>query len=166
MEPPEACVIADTGPLVALARLDGLPWLAELFHRVLIPGSVWAEATVHKHKPEVPALQDRFRSDPRFEVVADVVDARCERYSLGAGEKAAIGVALQRSCAVLLDDREARIAARALDLRVVGTLGVLAMAKRRKLIPKIAPLIRKLRSSGYFLGESLVRETLAAAGEN
>lgn len=165
MESPEGCVVADTGPLLALARLDGLGWLAELFGRVLIPNSVWAEATLRTDKPEVPKLQQYLKSDTRFSIVADVLDARCDAQSLDVGERAAIGLALHRSCVVLLDDRQARTEARALDLRVIGTLGVLAMAKQKGRISKIAPLIRQLRRSGYFLGDSLVRETLLATGE-
>ena len=36
-------VVADTGPLLALARINGLDWLPALFGEVLVPAAVLAE---------------------------------------------------------------------------------------------------------------------------
>ena len=39
------------------------------------------------------------------------------------------------------------------------------MAKRHGSLDEVAPIVRKLRGSGYFLGTALVRETLRICGE-
>ncbi|WP_162932314.1 DUF3368 domain-containing protein [Solimonas sp. K1W22B-7] len=161
----EACVVADTGPLLALARLDGLPWLAHAFNQVLIPESVWAETQFYPDRADAEQLRSSIPSDPRFEIRADVPAPTLDQLSLGLGERSAIGLALQTGARVLLDDRDARTVARGLGLKLVGTLGVLLLAKRHGQVGQVAPLLRKLRDSGYFLSEALIRETLRAAGE-
>jgi hypothetical protein len=51
-------VVADAGPLIALARLDRLGLLAELFQQVQVPRIVLAECGAH------PALEDARRFWP------------------------------------------------------------------------------------------------------
>jgi len=66
---------------------------------------------------------------------------------------------------VLTDDQGARSHAESLGLPVAGTLGVLVRAKRRGLVPAVAPLIDVLRGSGQRFGSHVVEQALAAAGE-
>lgn len=162
----EGCIVADTGPLLALARLDGLKWLPELFGSVLIPQSVLDEALYHPDKPDARQITNALASDERFRICADVGDPRLEQEPLDRGERSAISLALQGLHRVLLDDREARIVARGLNLPVVGTLGVLILARHRGKIDAVAPLIRKLTDSGYYLGPALIEATLRAVSEH
>lgn len=39
-------IVADSSPLIALALIDQLELLRELFDRVLLPPAVWDEVTV------------------------------------------------------------------------------------------------------------------------
>mgnify|MGYP006306647787 CR=1 FL=1 len=66
---------------------------------------------------------------------------------------------------VVLDDREARRCARALGLRVIGTLGIVGRAKERGLIGRAAPLIRQLREKGLYATDDLVESLLNEIGE-
>ena len=52
-------VIADSGPLIALARIDKLSLIPSLYHRVKLPGAVWREVTqgVAERKPGAEAIQ-------------------------------------------------------------------------------------------------------------
>ncbi len=63
---------------------------------------------------------------------------KCSRLSetrLGAGERAVIAYALARGGLIVgLDDRRARVAAEALGVRVIGTIGVLLRAKTRAIL--------------------------------
>jgi predicted nucleic acid-binding protein len=56
--------------------------------------------------------------------------------------------------------------ARALDLRVIGTLGVLLAAKRRALVPQLRPLLDRLVAQSFFIGPELYAELLHLAEES
>ncbi len=43
----ESVVVADSGPLIALARIAQLGLLPQLCSRILVPPAVWDEVTVH-----------------------------------------------------------------------------------------------------------------------
>jgi uncharacterized protein len=62
--------------------------------------------------------------------------------NLHAGESEAITLALERRCdAIILDDKMARETAGRLGLRVIGTLGLLILAKEKGVVSEIRPLI-------------------------
>ena len=46
-------------------------------------------------------------------------------------------------------------------MKVKGTLAIVILAKKRKLVPAAADLIRSLRAAGFRLDEQLVRQVLA-----
>lgn len=88
-----------------------------------------------------------------------------EALGLQAGERAAIGRALQIGAALLADDMAARVVAANCSLVVMGTLGVLVRAKRLGLLAAVAPAIKHLRASGHYLGPGSIARALALAGE-
>jgi len=51
------------------------------------------------------------------------------------------------------------------DVPVIGTVGVLVLAKRNGLVPLAKPLLEKLAASGYFLGAEILAAALIASGE-
>ncbi|MSQ01344.1 MAG: DUF3368 domain-containing protein [Myxococcales bacterium] len=50
-------------------------------------------------------------------------------------------------------------------MAVIGTLGVLAGAKRSGAIDRVAPVVQALRVDGFWLSESLVIAFLSPVGE-
>ncbi|MCF7987013.1 MAG: DUF3368 domain-containing protein [Methylovulum sp.] len=52
------------------------------------------------------------------------------------------------------------------NLEVMGSLGVLLLAKQKGLITLIKPYINRLRSSDIFISESLLEKILAIANES
>jgi predicted nucleic acid-binding protein len=154
--------VSDTGPLIALARLDRLPLLAALFSRILVPEAVLDECTA---RPElVDAERIRRACDDRQLTVctAEPISAA----HLGRGERSAIGKALELQAALLADDLAARRQAAELGLTTIGTLGVLVWAKRRALLPQVRPVVEQLRAGGYWLSDEALRAALRAAGES
>jgi uncharacterized protein len=87
--------------------------------------------------------------------------------ALDIGEEAALALAVaQGADLILLDDRAARDAARALHLKHIGVVGVLLAAKSRGLIPLIKPILDDLRAvAGFRLAEAVYQAALRAAGE-
>ena len=127
MSRPEAAV-ADAGPLIHLDELSRLNVL-DVYSKVWVPGVVARETDHHR-----PGWQDRAPDNiERVEVAPDNVNAL--RAALGtkldAGELESLAFwQSHRDASLLCDDLEARVAARELGARVIGTLGILIMAAR------------------------------------
>lgn len=87
--------------------------------------------------------------------------------TLHVGESAAIALALQIPGSILvIDETDARRAAARLGLRVVGTVGILLRAKEQRLIEKVEPYLRALRTKAHFwLSNDLYNHALIVAGE-
>lgn len=157
-------IVADAGPLIAFTRLEKLHILPQLFTQVLVPEEVVQECTCKMNASEGPfilqALEEKLlmRSQP-------VVDSEVD-YDLGPGETSAIILALNRHAALLLNDRIARRTAQRLRIRVIGSVGVLVLAKRKGLLPSIKPSLDRLLDTGYFLSRELIAATLAICEEN
>jgi Domain of unknown function (DUF3368) len=60
----------------------------------------------------------------------------------------------------VIDDREARAAARALGVRLIGTLGVVILARWEGRIPAAASVIADLRRAGLHLDDELLQQAL------
>lgn len=160
-----ALLVADSGPIIALARLQ-LLWLpARLERELLVTGSVWTEVTRAPARGELPMLQAALSSG-WLTVLPDtgLTDARLAAVQLDEGELAALSLALQRGAAVLIDELRGRTVAAQLGLDVVGTLGLLLIARERGLVGSLRPLVELLKGSGYFLAHRLVSHVLANEG--
>ena len=161
--PPSAIsvVVSDSGPLIALGRLDKVAILGGVFREVQVPRAVLAECLRQPELPDARAIQAAVGSGVLL--LCDAVPIRED--GLGAGESAAIGRALEIGAALLADDLAARRHAADVGLAVIGTLGVLVRAKQLQLLPAVLPLIEQLRASGHRLSPSAITDALRAAGE-
>jgi predicted nucleic acid-binding protein len=81
------------------------------------------------------------------------------------GEAEAIALAAEKRWRIVLDDRRARDLAQRMNLKVIGTIGILVRAKRAGLLPWITPVVNDLVEKGFHLSEELKREALRLAGE-
>ena len=81
---------------------------------------------------------------------------------LGLGEAEAITFAYEKDCIVAIDDRVARKKANSLGLKVIGTIGILIMAKNRGLINnrKFLEAIISLRQRGFHISEKIFKKLI------
>ena len=88
-------------------------------------------------------------------------------HSLGRGEAEAVILAVENPGALLLmDDRRGRLAALNMGVNVIGTLGILLVAKKKGFLPVIAPEIERLQTQiGFRIREDLKVRVLQEAGE-
>lgn len=160
-----ACIVADAGPLIGLARIDQLALLRGLFSAVIVPQLVFVECVQAGDKPGATAIRkaaeagwlDVRSSQPGVELLRPA--------NLGIGEVAAIALALELASMVLMDDKLGRTFARRAGLTVIGTGGILLAAKATRLIPSVRPALSELLSAGYHLSDDLVKRILELAGE-
>lgn len=159
------CLAADTGPLIALAHLQRLDLPGQILGQLMVPETVYLEATFLPLKPGALAIRAA-RDNGWLEIVADqpLSDAPIPSL-LGEGERQAMALALSMSAPLLMDDAQARRAARRLGLAVAGTCGLLLKAKQHGAVPALAPLLATLDKAGYFIAPALRDAVLKKAGE-
>jgi predicted nucleic acid-binding protein len=122
------------------------------------------ECLADPRQPDVRAID----AGPNSGLLARVPDPETsERVFavLDAGESAAIGLALQRSVAVLIDEELGRRIVANLGVTVIGIAGVLLAAKRRGLIEAVGPILDAFTANGHRFPAHLVRAVLVTAGE-
>ena len=156
-------IIADAGPLIAFARLHQIGLLPQIFGRVLVTDIVFRECAGRSDFPESALVHEAITrkqlelcTAPDFSAFAQKIDA---------GEASAIAVAIDFGCGVLMDDKAGRRMATNAGVPVIGTVGVLVLAKRKRLVPLAKPLLENLAASGYFLSAEIIAAALIASGE-
>lgn len=162
-------VLADAGPIIALATIDRLDILNVLPTPILVTPEVMSEITRPPGKPGEQAILEAFRAG-LIEVVQE--GNRFAYSNLHAGEAETLSAASRLGAAILLDDGAARgflkrnkhlprtVAAH------IDTVGLLLLAKRAKAVAEIKPLLDELIRTGYTMTSSLYRDALKSAGES
>lgn len=155
-------VVADASALLALAACDGLHLLDALFQTVQVPRAVLRECTV-PGKPEAERLAG-YLCDKVVEI--DLAEFVIAAAGIGQGELEAMALYKRlQADHLLIDDRRARKVATFNGIAVIGSLGVLLLAKDKGLVPAIRPLIEAIQNAGIYLGEQLVAQALQLADE-
>ena len=160
-------VVADTSPLIALARIGELDLLRRLYGRVAVPAAVEAELAIGSDRPGARMLEAALVAGwLSVQPVSDRAPGPDLSLLLGPGEAEAIVLAEERQARLLLiDDARGRRTARRRGIPVAGVAGVLLAAKSRGEIAAVGPILRRLSEAGYRLSPRLVAEVFAAAGE-
>lgn len=122
-------VVSDSGPLISLMKAAKLDLLRELYGEIRIPEAVYAELTGNTRYAKEAEL---IRSCSFVQVVAvgerKAVDILRRASGLDLGESEAIVYADDMKADILLMEEEAgRRIARAMGLRVRGSLGILLL---------------------------------------
>jgi predicted nucleic acid-binding protein len=130
--------------------------LKDLFGRVLVPTSVWKEATAHR---SLPGASSVLQADWLEVVSAPLVKTRPEFSGLALhdGERDGLELALELSADLFLsDDQDAVRAARAVEVPVLGSVGVLIRAKDKGLIEAVLPQLIAMQSQGFWMSKRFV----------
>lgn len=154
-------IVVNTGPIIAFTRADALDILVRLPLEFICPPQVEDEIKTGA------ALGRPFRWPEALRVIAlsNPLDPMA-RAILDTGEAAVIQLALEQGIEwVCMDDRKGRRAALAVGLKVVGSLGLLVMAKKLGIVPEIRPIIDRLMSEGQWYHGDLLQQVLRAVGE-
>ena len=159
-------IVADAGPLIAFGRLNKIFILSETLGSILVPETVIRECTADPSRSGAKAIQCAI-DDKTITIQADFKNNESMELSvlLGPGETAAIKLARKLSCGLLIDEKLARGVAAKLHLKIIGSVGVLLLAKRKNIIAEILPIINDLKKVGYYLSDKIIQEAAIIAGE-
>ncbi|MGH2558913.1 MAG: DUF3368 domain-containing protein [Thermomicrobiales bacterium] len=149
-------VIADASALIALDDIGLLGRLAPLFIECLIPPAVAQEIAPTVRRPAWVTVRS----------LTGTPDTRVLQAGLGPGETEVLRLALELGTyTVIVDERAARRLAVSLGLPLIGTVGLLARAKRQGIISAVRPNIEALVRSGFYASSGLIDRVLREAGE-
>ena len=159
-------VVSDSSPLIHLSQIGRLNLLKDLFRELLIPPALYHEVVIEgRGRPGSEEVREA--SWIRVVKIRNIHLKKLLQFLLDEGESEVIVLALEVNAGlVLLDDREARLQAKRLGLRVTGTLGVLLRAKKLGLIKSLREELDKLKETGFRISKSLEEEMLNVAGES
>lgn len=154
----------NTTPIISLSVLGKITLLKDLFDEVYIPKTVRREilrGTKSIGKQEL--LQNTW-------IVSKSVKNNFTKdflFDLDEGEAETIVLAKELEInLVSIDEVLGRKVAKHCGLNLIGTVGILAKAKKHNLIPSVKPELETLTQNGIFLSKRLIEKTLISLGEN
>lgn len=170
MRPATEVWVADSSPLILLSKVGLLPLLPRMATRLVIPGAVLRE--INQGPADDPGRQAILDlvADGSPLVVSPILPPRMAAFGLGAGETEVLAYTWERQEAgervfAILDDQEARTAAQALSLSMIGTAGILIRAKDDGEIESLTPYLRRLRDAGMWISDAFCRQVAQSVGE-
>lgn len=164
-------MLCNSGPLIALGKLNRLDLLADLYGEVRIPRAVYDEVVIQGLAWGAPeALTVRLfwqrHAWPVVDAPEEILSFYVPPVTLDPGETEVLALARTLSAPlVLLDDEVARSEARRLGLRLRGTLGILAHAYRERLLTfgQVELLVQEIAARpDIWIGARLCEQVLAS----
>lgn len=158
-------IVSDTTPISELAKVGYLDLLPQLFNQVIIPQGVFYELQMGEH----PATQ-LVKNLSWLEVIEvnnkQLVEDLQKSSKLDLGESEAIALAEEMEASqLLIDEKAARKVALARKLPLIGTMGILLLAKRRGLLNNVTEVLDLLRQQGTRISDRLYVQVLTLAKE-
>ena len=156
--------VVNSSPLIFLAKINRLDLLNKLFDEVIIPKAVYEEAVLNGKRDKTEIIKNL-----NWIKVEEVKNRRLINFLmnfLDYGESEVIAYAVENNIdLVVLDDKDARKIAREFDLKVIGTLGILIISKKKGYINELKPIIEKLVDNNFRISEKLLRRILEEVNE-
>ena len=142
-------IISNTSCLIVLDNIGMLDVLKELYGKVFITEEVSKE--FGKTVPDW--IEVRKVSDNKYlKLMKNFVDL---------GEASTIALAVETDdIVIILDNLKARKLAQKLNLKITGTIGVLAKARKRNIITSTQEVLNKLRNEGFRISDEIEKEFL------
>ena len=149
-----SAVIADASCFILLDKISSLPLLQNLFKTITTSQEVAKEFG----KPLPDWVQIKVVQDKNFQSALFL--------QVDAGEASAIALAAENQPSLLIiDDLKGRKLAQKLNLNIAGTLGLILIAKREGILPKIKPIFDLIQATNFRIAPTLLESILTQAGE-
>ena len=156
--------VVNASPIISLCNIDKGSLLIELCDELLIPKGVAAE--INRGTEDDPAKIWLQRYGRPYIKDVGPIETVLRAWDLGQGETEVINWALTNSgWTPVLDDRAARNCVRSLNRRVLGTIGIILIAKKVKKIQEVSPLLNQLNQIGFRISPNLIKQAIVLSGE-
>ena len=167
LTPSPKLIVADAGPLIALAVGGVLPQCLEMLGGLYVPEAILQECVADVSAPGALLVQDLHRRQ-QFQIVSTATLAPLDAaFAAGLGdcEIAVLAHAKTHGLLALIDERRARRVAARLKVAVIGSGTVLAQLKRQGRIDSVQPVLVAWAQHRYFISEQLQQDIQHLAGE-
>ncbi|WP_026951932.1 DUF3368 domain-containing protein [Algoriphagus mannitolivorans] len=145
----EKIILSDTSCLILLEKIGELELLHSLFGTLTITPEISEE-----YKKPLPSwIQIESPKNKTYQLILEA--------SLDKGESSAIALCLERKNPLLIiDDLKGRKLAGSLEINIIGSLGILILAKRKKIIFSIKPVLEKIKRTDFRISKELEKTVL------
>ena len=156
--------VINASPIILLGKADLLKTISSLAEKWIIPDGVLNEVLAKRPiEPYLAALASD--SEVVRETVSNIHPS-IAAWDLGQGESQVLTFALRETpMGVVLDDLQARKCAELFDIPLIGTLGLIVLAKRKGLIALAKPFIERLVAVGLYINSDILDRILIGVGE-
>lgn len=156
--------VVNASPLIFLAKAGMIHFLQQAAPQILIPTAVTKE--IGRRGGGDITVRALASTSWLITVEVPPIPPLIQAWDLGPGESAVLAHAQAHpGVAAIIDDAAARRCAEMLGVPVLGTLGLVMIAKKRGLIPAARPVIGLLKQQGMFLSESTIDRAMLLIGE-
>jgi predicted nucleic acid-binding protein len=152
--------VSDSTALIGLARIQRLDILKDVAKQVYIPTAVYKEVVIDG-KGKRGAKEVRQADWIKRADVKDTLAVQILCKDLGPGESEAIVLAQEMGTDYVILDEEARDYARRLDLKIIGTIGILLWAKKLAKIVDVKSILDDLIRSGFHISNRIYTKVIA-----
>ncbi|MGC2236650.1 MAG: DUF3368 domain-containing protein [Pyrinomonadaceae bacterium] len=158
-------VVINASPFILLAKSGLTELLPQLFAEIRMPEAVMEEIAAGG---DIAA--DKFYENKETWINIYPLQKVAEEvlvWNLGDGETEVLSFAFSNKTThtALIDDRAARKCAETLQIKTLGTGGILILAKKRGLIESVAAELKKLQNAGLWISDEIAQVILRRAGE-
>lgn len=161
-------VITNSTPIIAMAYLEQLDLLSKLFDKVYVTRQVYDEVITDSIN-RIGANELIRQVQEGFIIQYDILDKKFVELMYGRLHKGELSVMVAAKelgiSYVLMDDGAARKTAESFNLVPIGTIGILKLAKTKKFISELKPLLNKLIDNNFRISLKLYNEILKDVSE-
>lgn len=160
-------MIINASPLIIFGKLNKLDILVKLFKNIEISNEVYNEVVIKGNQLRDALIVNEHIKKGSIKIIK-LNDKYCDMtkkiqliFSIDFGEAETIALALQlKHKKVIIDEISAREAAKSLNITPIGTLGILLMAFKNKIVNKeeIEKIIKEMMDSKYRVGANVIIE--------
>jgi predicted nucleic acid-binding protein len=157
--------VLNASPIILLGKADLLKTVSPLAKLWIIPEGVIRE--IEAKRPIESYLSEISYGSEVVKENVSKIDPSIAAWDLGRGESEVLTLALEKpGRGAVLDDLQARKCASLFDVCLIGSLGLILLAKRKGLLNLAKPEIERLRAVGLHIDSVMLSRILTRIGEN
>lgn len=159
-------VVSNTTPLIGLASIGRFDLLRQLFGELIIPQAVFDETVVVGKKEGGAKREVSSAGWVKVVSIKDQLAVEVLLDELDRGEAEVIVLARELDAGwVLMDEKKGRRKHTQLEMRKIGTIGILLKAKETGHIESVGNELTLLREKGFSISQYVVDLVLQQANE-
>ena len=154
-------VVADTGALISLGHTRQINLINRVFGEFYIANAVWVELNDYENpnfdKTSLSELHNRVLDIRTTNHLSTIMD-------YGESESVILYKEINADY-LLIDDNKARSIAESLDVKCIGSVGLLIRAKQMDVLSELCPISVNWINSGRYFSKKLLDRVLEDLGE-